>query len=236
MVEERRVSLLFLDEVDYFRKRAARWCEPPVQYRFVREDLVDAAKCRVGAALPLLAACRRTLEAAEALKAPGPELDFETTVKKHACLLARAIVSLRVLLSDESAYALDEATRVSVRAMLQHIAELCSAGTACAAASTSALAVADRSSFSSAALVAAMAEEGLKNAHRIGTFFEPIAASDGGISDDAPVCAVVHERGRPRWGPARGSVEETLADRKAMRAAMKAGKLDETLLRWRGKG
>ena len=57
MVEARRVSLAFLDEVEYFRRRAARWCEPPVQYRFVREDLPDAEMCRV------VARCRsRALE------------------------------------------------------------------------------------------------------------------------------------------------------------------------------
>ena len=41
------------------------------------------------------------------------------------------------------------------------------------------------------------------------------------------------ERGRPRWGPARATVEEAVADRKAMRAAIKAGALDEWLRRLR---
>ena len=66
MVEARRVSLAFLDEVEYFRRRAARWCEPPVQYRFVREDLPDAEMCRVVAAMPL---ARRLRDARAALMA-----------------------------------------------------------------------------------------------------------------------------------------------------------------------
>jgi hypothetical protein len=44
---------------------------------------------------------------------------------------------------------------------------------------------------------------------------------------------VVHERGKPRWGPARATVEETVADRKTMRNAIKDGKLDELLRRYR---
>jgi len=76
MVEARRVSLAFLDEVEYFRKRAARWCEPPVQYRFVREDLVDLEKCRVGAAMPLakhMRDTRRRLMAFEKTKEEASE-------------------------------------------------------------------------------------------------------------------------------------------------------------------
>ena len=68
MVEERRLSLAFLDEVHYFQNRAERWCEPPVQYRFLREELTRPERCRVTAALPLLAAmreARKALESAE---------------------------------------------------------------------------------------------------------------------------------------------------------------------------
>jgi hypothetical protein len=46
---------------------------------------------------------------------------------------------------------------------------------------------------------------------------------------------VLHARaaGRVRGGAARATVEETVADRKAMRAAIKAGALDEWLRRLR---
>ena len=42
------------------------------------------------------------------------------------------------------------------------------------------------------------------------------------------------EKGRPRWGPVRGTRDEAAADRKTMRAAVKEGSLDALLKRWRG--
>lgn len=41
MVEERRVSVLFLDEICYFMSRAARWHTMPILYHFLRHDLCD---------------------------------------------------------------------------------------------------------------------------------------------------------------------------------------------------
>lgn len=43
MVEQRRVSRLFLDEVLYFQKRMARWLDPPIMYEFVTVSLPDHA-------------------------------------------------------------------------------------------------------------------------------------------------------------------------------------------------
>ena len=60
--------------------------------------------------------------------------------------------------------------------------------------------------------------------HRVGAF---------GGGDGAPFCAVVHEKGRPRWGPARATAEEAAMDRREMRRAVKDGDLDATLARWR---
>jgi hypothetical protein len=53
-------------QVHYFHHRQERWCEPPVQYRFLREDLVDPARCRVAAALPLLHVLRAGMTASAA--------------------------------------------------------------------------------------------------------------------------------------------------------------------------
>ena len=68
--------------------------------------------------------------------------------------------------------------------------------------------------------------------HRLGAF---LARREGdGLGDaGAPFSAVVHERGRPRWGPARATEAEALADRKEMRRAAREGVLGETLRRWR---
>ena len=248
MVEARRVSLAFLDEVEYFRKRAARWCEPPVQYRFVREDLVDLEKCRVGAAMPLAKHMRDTHARLMAFETTKEEAT--TDEKKNASALAKTLARLtnsaRVLLDgDPTAYALD----LETRAWLKREVEECSNTSNTSLKPSSLGSVALRDAFAAderathlKALVDLMSSEGARGAHRIGAFDARVrAARDGGdvarVADDgdvaAPACAVVHERGRPRWGPARATVEETVADRKAMRAAIKAGALDEWLRRLR---
>jgi hypothetical protein len=50
---------------------------------------------------------------------------------------------------------------------------------------------------------------------------------------DGRMCAVVHERGRPRWGPVRNSKSLVDKDRKDMKSAMRAGTLDALLLAYR---
>ena len=108
MVEERRLSLAFLDEVHYFQNRAERWCEPPVQYRFLREELTRPERCRVTAALPLLAAMREARKALESAE--------ETSARDAAAAAwARTTVSLELLASESDRYALDETTRADVR-------------------------------------------------------------------------------------------------------------------------
>jgi hypothetical protein len=89
-------------------------------------------------------------------------------------------------------------------------------------------------------LLAAMPGEGEKSVHRLG-FFTPVGGEDVDVDntaaarDDggAPFCAVVHEKGRPRWGPARATRAEAAGDRKEMRRAVKEGALDAVLRRWR---
>ena len=258
MVEERRLSLAFLDEVEYFRKRAARWCEPPVQYRFVRQDLPDAETCRVFAAMPLAKQLRKIharLEAfAEPLEASSEEARREA--RALAATLARFAHSARTLLDgDPAAYALDPATR----AWLAREVDECTNGSFSKGnelprtpspsppslgrvATRDALAADERAS-SLTTLEDAMVQEGARGAHRIGAVNARLQRAARNVrdgrnavvtdEDGAPVCAVVHERGRPRWGPARATVEEAVADRKAMRTAIKAGELDDWLRRLR---
>jgi hypothetical protein len=173
MVEARRVSLAFLDEVEYFRKRAARWCEPPVQYRFVREDLVDAEKCRVGAAMPLakhMRDTRRRLMAFETTKEEATT-DAAKDASALAKTLARLTNSARVLLDgDPTAYALD----LETRAWLKREVEECS-NTSHSLHPSSLGSVALRDAFAAderathlKALVDLMSLEGARGAHRIG--------------------------------------------------------------------
>jgi hypothetical protein len=176
MVEARRVSLAFLDEVEYFRKRAARWCEPPVQYRFVREDLVDLEKCRVGAAMPLakhMRDTRRRLMAFEKTKEEASE-DEKKNASALAKTLARLTNSARVLLDgDPTAYALD----LETRAWLKREVEECSNTSNTTLHPSSLGSVALRDAFAAderathlKALVDLMSLEGARGAHRIGAF------------------------------------------------------------------
>ena len=52
------------------------------------------------------------------------------------------------------------------------------------------------------------------------------------IADDR-LCAVVHEKGRPRWGPVRATKSLADADRKAMRESVRKGTLDALLRAYR---
>jgi hypothetical protein len=230
-----------------------------VQYRFVREDLPDAEMCRVVAAMPLARRLRDTRAALMAHAAPLEESseDARRDARALAATLARLTRSARALLGgDPAAYALDPETR----AWLAREVDACTSESSSArghagddddanafirgvslgsVAARDALA-ADERATRSRALLDAMAEEGARGAHRIGAVAARLRAASGSArdvvvtdEDKAPVCAVVHERGRPRWGPARATVEEAVADRKAMRAAIKAGALDEWLRRLR---
>jgi len=51
MCEQRRVLKTFLDEVAYFKERAARWADPPVEYAFVQSMLSEATGSEVAAGL-----------------------------------------------------------------------------------------------------------------------------------------------------------------------------------------
>jgi hypothetical protein len=286
--------------VHYFQHRAERWCERPVQYRFLREDLVDAARCRVAAALPLLHVLRAGMTASDeggwdgdrdgngdgngdddgnsnggAVKAKAKRtIDRDA----RAARWARARNALTVLASNPEMYALDDATREEVLAALAAADEwlLCAAvvevgaraaagtgsgvgaagagteagaegggrGQAGAAARAAAACVAaDPRSLRAGALLAAMPGEGEKNVHRLGYFTAVGDESNGhaasntavGVDGGAPFCAVVHERGRPRWGPVRLTRGEAAGDRREMRRAAKDGTLDAVLRRWRSR-
>ena len=257
MVEARRVSLAFLDEVEYFRRRAARWCEPPVQYRFVREDLPDAEMCRVVAAMPLARRLRDTRAALMAHAAPLGESseDARRDARALAATLARLVRSAarcsavipprtrwtrRRARGSRERWTLARANRPprghaggATRECL-HSRRLARIGRGARRARRG------RARDASRALLDAMAEGG--RARRAQNRRGRRAFARGiGIRPrrrrrrrgQGAGVRVVHERGRPRWGPARATVEEAVADRKAMRAAIKAGALDEWLRRLR---
>ncbi len=204
MCEERRLSLAFMDEVVYFQRRAARWCEPPIFYAFVREDLADAEKARTNALRPLGAIMR--------------ELRERGSTDDDAYRFARCLTSVRALVEHApELYALDESGIAEARAFLDDAREfLDDTANAFAEKARAALAT-DPRNVEDARVAEAMTHETL-GAHALG---------------DGRVCAVIHEKGRPRWGPVRTSKSLAERDRKEMKSAIRAGTLDALLLAYR---
>ena len=204
MCEERRLSLAFMDEVVYFQRRAARWCEPPIFYAFVREDLADAEKAKTNALRPLVAIMR--------------ELRERGSTDDDAYRFARCLTSVRALVEHApELYALDESGIAEARAFLDDAREfLDDTANAFAEKARAALAT-DPRNVEDARVAEAMTHETL-GAHALG---------------DGRVCAVIHEKGRPRWGPVRTSKSLAERDRKEMKSAIRAGTLDALLLAYR---
>ena len=204
MCEERRLSLAFMDEVVYFQRRAARWCEPPIFYAFVREDLADAEKAKTNALRPLGAIMR--------------ELRERGSTDDDAYRFARCLTSVRALVEHApELYALDESGIAEARAFLDDAREfLDDIANAFAEKARAALAT-DPRNVEDARVAEAMTHETL-GAHALG---------------DGRVCAVIHEKGRPRWGPVRTSKSLAERDRKEMKSAIRAGTLDALLLAYR---
>lgn len=205
MCEERRLSLAFMDEVLYFQRRASRWCEPPIFYTFVREDLRDAKKARTNAVRPLAAMLER-------LKRDGSSAD-------DAYRVSRCLMSLKILANHAPEfYALDadgvSEARHHIDAMTSWLSEDDTSGFR---AMVRTAAQNDPRAIEDAALAEAMVNETLGQ-HNLG---------------DGKVCAVVHEKGRPRWGPVRTSASLVAKDRKDMKNAIRSGTLDALLLEYR---
>ena len=204
MCEERRLSLAFMDEVVYFQRRAARWCEPPIFYAFVREDLADAEKAKTNALRPLGAIMR--------------ELRERGSTDDDAYRFARCLTSVRALVEHApELYALDESGIAEARAFLDDAREFLDDTTNAFAEKARAALATDPRNVEDARVAEAMTHETL-GAHALG---------------DGRVCAVIHEKGRPRWGPVRTSKSLAERDRKEMKSAIRAGTLDALLLAYR---
>jgi hypothetical protein len=193
-----------MDEVLYFQRRATRWCEPPIFYAFLREDLTDAEKARRGAVEPLV----RFLQS---------HVDRGDGDADDAAHFARCFVSLRVLAEHAPEfYALDAD---GVRFAKTRVAEFqawMDASDGFASACKNALNT-DPRVLEDESLTESMVNESL-GVLRIAT---------------DRLCAVVHEKGRPRWGPVRATKSLADADRKAMRESVRKGTLDALLRAYR---
>ena len=129
---------------------------------------------------------------------------------------ARTTVSLELLASESDRYALDETTRADVRSATAAERTWAREGASESARATRRRRPRPRWRARGCAS-GSTASTTTKNVHRVGAF-----TGDGRRA----FCAVVHEKGRPRWGPARATAEEAAMDRREMRRAVKDGDLD----------
>ncbi|KPI90781.1 hypothetical protein ABL78_0014 [Leptomonas seymouri] len=103
VVEQRRVSNLWLDDVSYFLHRCARWQTNPIIYAYLQQDLQDDAFL-AGQVIPFLI---RVFE------------EHCAATVFHAAVRRRAVCSLFALAANEKHYGLSETTRHSLMELLQ---------------------------------------------------------------------------------------------------------------------
>ncbi|KAG5470161.1 hypothetical protein LSCM4_02855 [Leishmania orientalis] len=102
VVEQRRVSNLWLDDVSYFLHRCARWQTSPVIYAYLQHDLQEDSFV-AGQLVPYLI---RVFE------------EHKEATAYHAALRRRAVLSLHSLASNREHYGLSESSRASLHRLL----------------------------------------------------------------------------------------------------------------------
>ena len=102
------VPMAYMDEVLYFQRRAARWCEPPIFYAFVREDLSDTEKARSNAMRPLVKMLN--------------DLKRVDATDGDAYRFARCLTSLRVLANHSPEFYALDADGVAERRLVRALA------------------------------------------------------------------------------------------------------------------
>eukprot|EP01063_Lacrimia_lanifica_P027758 TRINITY_DN3944_c0_g1_i3.p1 TRINITY_DN3944_c0_g1~~TRINITY_DN3944_c0_g1_i3.p1 ORF type:complete len:516 (+),score=200.59 TRINITY_DN3944_c0_g1_i3:78-1625(+) len=102
LVEERRLSLLFLEEVAYFNIRSRQSTNPPIFYDFVKDTCTDAKGCYQGVVVPLLHEIERIQKG-----------DVDPALPK-AALLARIASSLACLAEFDEVFTLDDSVAASL--------------------------------------------------------------------------------------------------------------------------
>ncbi|WZN64813.1 hypothetical protein HKI87_10g63700 [Chloropicon roscoffensis] len=108
MIEQRRISKLFLDEVEYFLRRAKIWNTTPIFYDFIETELRDPNLVLSNVVEPLVALGTKALKSLQ-------EAGGEAEAKLWRRVLARIDSSLKTLLLEELFAAALEATRVRIR-------------------------------------------------------------------------------------------------------------------------
>eukprot|EP01061_Rhynchopus_euleeides_P023538 TRINITY_DN38289_c0_g1_i1.p1 TRINITY_DN38289_c0_g1~~TRINITY_DN38289_c0_g1_i1.p1 ORF type:complete len:535 (+),score=206.14 TRINITY_DN38289_c0_g1_i1:109-1713(+) len=112
LVEERRVSTLFLDEVAYFYYRSRQSTQPPIMYSFVTDDCTDASRFERLAANPLMEIASNG-DVSETLRRSGL-----SAASKSGAVKRRAYASLLSALKYDDVFTLSDAGRAKVSALL----------------------------------------------------------------------------------------------------------------------
>ncbi|KAG5496240.1 hypothetical protein JKF63_02541 [Porcisia hertigi] len=102
VVEQRRISNLWLDDVSYFLHRCARWHTNPIIYAYLQENLQDETFV-AGQVVPYLI---RVFD------------EHSEATSYHAAVRRRAALSLYALASNEKHYGLSDSSRASLRDLL----------------------------------------------------------------------------------------------------------------------
>ena len=108
MIEQRRISKLFLDEVEYFLRRAKIWNTTPIFYDFIETELRDPNLVLSNVVEPLVALGTKALKSLQ-------EAGGEAEAKLWRRVLARIDSSLKTLLLEELFAVALEATRARIR-------------------------------------------------------------------------------------------------------------------------
>lgn len=203
MVEQRLHSGLFMDDVTVWMKRAEGWMDAPIMYPFIEEVLMDERKIQDEFIVPLL----HILE------------DEKTDI----LLRLRAASSLHSMLSgDAEVYAISERCRSEVGRRITMVQTMADAG-------------ASQPEGSHAVAFPGTAENGtgvpasLVVDDRYAESLAAMARMDRearGVYEcpgRAGFCALIHEDGKARFGPTRGSMVDAGRDGRELRMALKRG-------------
>ena len=213
MVEQRRVSRLFLDETWYFAERTRSWQHRPVAYEFVERTLRDRQTC-IEDTVTFLLGCIRSnsrycTRACASLRAlvDGDfsgvlSQDIPEDVRKHVFEVDKPAFDSRW---KRNAWLVDLLQRPHVARGVLRLPEACQA-----------------TSFR-------------VSGERLEVRRDPYTPSEWSIRGKGAMSflACVHVGGRPHFGPVRESVATAKADRKALQDAAVNNGLTEKLISFR---
>ncbi len=216
MIEQRRISKLFLDEVEYFLRRAAGWNQPPIFYDFIQKDLQDKGEILNSIVKPLLKQVETYLA-----ECGGNDSESVSRLSQDKLKIAvRICCSLKTLLVADFFPQFEEAS-AQISKLLDQFSDYLQT---------------DHREKVRQSLVEDMRKEGKEKGMRASSFTlctDPnLLFAENGVygHNGKSFFALVHEKGCPRWGPHRSSRADAMKDRKKLKRACMERKLHDTLV------